>query len=53
MIERGISKHEATEVIQKGAKTQQGKKILAQMKNIEVVFVQRPCNYHVITLYRG
>jgi hypothetical protein len=52
MIERGISRQEATEAIVKGAKRQNGPRIFAQLRGIEVVFVQRPCNHFVITLYR-
>lgn len=52
MIERGISRQEATEAIVKGAKRQNGPRIFAQLRGIEVVFVLRQCNHFVITLYR-
>jgi len=52
MIERGISRQEATEAIVKGIKRQNGPRIFAQLRGIEVVFVQRPCNHYVVTLYR-
>ena len=52
MIERGISRQEATAAIVKGVKRQNGSRILAQLRGIEVVFVQRPCDHFVITLYR-
>lgn len=51
MIYRGISKEELIEAILKGAKRLQGKKIIALYKKIEVVYVQKPCHYFVITTY--
>ena len=52
MIERGISRSEASESINKGAKLRRGRKILTRLKGIEVVYEARPCNHLVITLYR-
>ena len=52
MIERGISRSEASEAIKKGAKAIRGRKILTRLRGIEVVYVARPCNHMVITLYR-
>jgi len=51
MIERGISKIEATETILKGAKKKKENKIFAILKKIEVVYYQKPCNYRIITIY--
>jgi hypothetical protein len=51
MIERGISREEATEAILKGAKKKKGNKIYALLKKIEVVYYQKPCNYRIITIY--
>lgn len=52
MIEHGISRTEAVEAIKKGAKLRRGHKILTRSRGIEVVYVARPCNHLVITLYR-
>lgn len=52
MIERGISKDDVLEVILKGAKKRKEKKILAKLRRIEVVYLQKPCNYHIVTMYR-
>ena len=52
MIERGISRWEAIEAMDKGAKRRNGPRIFAQLRSIEVVYVQRPCTQFVITLYR-
>jgi len=52
MIERGISRVEAVEAIAKGAKRRNGPRVFAQLRGIEVVYVSRPCNDYVITLYR-
>jgi len=52
MMERGISRTEASEAILKGAKLRRGRRILARLKGIEVVYEARPCNHLVITLYR-
>jgi len=52
MIERGISRQEATEATMKGAKRQNGSRILAHLLGIEVVFVQRSCDHFVIMLSR-
>jgi hypothetical protein len=51
MIERGISREEATETIMKGAKKKKGNKIFALLRKIEVVYYQKPCNYRIITIY--
>ncbi len=51
MIERGISKEELIEVIQRGAKRIYGSKIISALKKMEVVYKQQPCHYFVITLY--
>lgn len=51
MIERGISKREILEAITKGAKRRQERKIISKYRKIEVVFIQRPCHYFVITTY--
>ena len=51
MIERGISRDEATEAILKGAKKKKGDKIIAILRKIEVVYYQKPCNYRIITIY--
>ncbi len=52
MIDRGISKDEILEAIQKGAKrfTQDGR-IIALLHDYEVVYKPFPCNYFVITVY--
>lgn len=52
MIERGIARDEAVDALMKGAKMKRGHKILTRYRGIEVVYVQKPCNYQVITLYR-
>ncbi|MCK5254338.1 MAG: DUF4258 domain-containing protein [Thermoplasmata archaeon] len=52
MIERGISRNEAEEAIAKGAKLRRGRKLYSKLRGIEVVYQHRPCNHHVITLYR-
>ncbi len=52
MIERGISRPEAIETMAKGVKRRNGARIFAQLRGIEVVYVQRPCTRFVITLYR-
>ena len=52
MIERGISKGEAVETLVKGAKRRRGYRIFSQLRGIEVVFVAKPCNQLVITLFR-
>jgi len=52
MIERGISRWEAIEVMDKGAKRRNGPRIFAQLRSLEVVYVQRPCTQFVITLHR-
>ena len=51
MIERGISKDTAIEIILKGSKRYIKKKVFARLKGIEVLYVQKPCNFHVITIY--
>jgi len=51
MIERGISRDLALEAILKGSKRHRDKKIFARLKGIEVLYVQKPCNFHVITIY--
>ena len=51
MIERGISRAEAIEAILKGSKKRIGPKIHTILKGIEIVYIQKPCNYHVITMY--
>ena len=51
MIERGISREEATEAILKGAKKKKGNKIFALLRKIEVVYYQKTCNYRIITIY--
>ena len=50
-IERGISKDEAIEALQKGAKRRDGDKICSLLKNVEIVYTQAPCNTRVITIY--
>ncbi len=52
MIERGISRIEATEAIIKGAKLRRGRKIYTRLRGVEVVYEPRLCNHLVITLYR-
>jgi hypothetical protein len=52
MIERSISKGEAMETISRGAKRRRGPKVLSQLRGIEVVYVQKPCNHLVITICR-
>ena len=52
MIEREISRREAVETISKGAKRMRGPKVFSQLRGIEVVYVQKPCNQLVITIYR-
>ena len=52
MIERGISRTDAVEAITKGAKRRRGPKVFSQLRGIEVVYVQKPCNQLVITIYR-
>ena len=51
MIERGLSRGGVLEAILKGAKRRIGRKIISKFKGYEVVFIQKPCNYHVITVY--
>lgn len=53
MTERGVSKTEAIEVINKGAKKIQRNRIVSFHRNIEVVYKKKPCNIFVITVYRG
>jgi len=52
MIERGISRSEAEEAITRGAKLLRGQRVFSRLKGIEIVYRRRPCNFHVITLYR-
>ena len=52
MIERGITRREAVETLSKGAKRMRGPKVFSQLRGIEVVYVQKPCNQLVITIYR-
>ncbi len=52
MVERGISRTDAVEAITKGAKRMRGPKVFSQLRGIEVVYVQKPCNQLVITIYR-
>ena len=52
MIERGISRSEAVETISRGAKRMRGPKVFSQLRGIEVVYIQKPCNQLVITIYR-
>ncbi|MBU2559606.1 DUF4258 domain-containing protein [archaeon] len=51
MVIRGVSKKEVKDCILKGAKRLQGKKIVALFGKLEVVFIQKPCHYFVITTY--
>lgn len=53
MTERGVSKTETIEVINKGAKKIQRNRIVSFYRNIEVVYKKKPCNIFVITVYRG
>lgn len=52
MVERGISRAEAVEAIARGAKRRRGHRVLSQLRGMEVVYVPRPCNHFVITIYR-
>lgn len=52
MIERGISRDEAEETITRGAKLRRGQKVFSRLEGIEIVYRKKPCNHHVITLYR-
>lgn len=52
MIERGISRREAVEAMAKGAKRRNGPRIFAQLRDVEVGYIQRPCTQFVVTLYR-
>ena len=51
MVKRGISKDEILEAILKGAKKIDGMKIVALFRKLEVVYIQKPCQYFVITPY--
>ncbi len=51
MIERGISRTEAMEVINKGAKHIRKGRIISRLKHKEVVYIKKPCHFYVITLY--
>ncbi|MBS3060912.1 MAG: DUF4258 domain-containing protein [DPANN group archaeon] len=51
MIERGISKQEVLDAITKGAKRRQEYKIVSRYRWVEVVFIQKPCHYYLITVY--
>ncbi|MCK5560959.1 MAG: DUF4258 domain-containing protein [Thermoplasmata archaeon] len=51
MIERGISRDKAIETILKGIKRHKDDKIFARLRGIEVLYIQKSCNYHVITIY--
>lgn len=51
MVERGISRTEVSETVNKGAKRVSGKKIISRYGKLEAVYVQRPCNQFVITVY--
>ncbi|UCE37536.1 MAG: DUF4258 domain-containing protein [Thermoplasmata archaeon] len=53
MIERGVSKREMVETINKGAKKLRKKKIVSFHRNIEVVYKKKPCHLFIITVYRG
>ena len=52
MIERGISRTEADEAIERGAKLRRGSKVLTRLRGIEVVYVPRRCNNLVMTIHR-
>ncbi|MCK4971011.1 MAG: hypothetical protein KAS77_10795 [Thermoplasmata archaeon] len=52
MIERGISRGEAEEAIARGVKLRRGQKVFSRLMGIEIVYRKKPCNHHVITLYR-
>lgn len=51
MVRRGISKEEILEAILKGAKKINGRKIITLFRKLEVVYIQKPCQYFVITPY--
>lgn len=51
MIERAISRDKAMEAILKGIKRYKDNKIFARLRGIEVLYIQKPCSYHVITIY--
>ena len=53
MIERGVSKTEIIEVINKGAKKLQRNRIVSFHRNIDVVYKKKPCNIFIIRVYRG
>ena len=53
MTERGISRTETMDVINKGAKKFQGSRIVSFHRNIEVVYRKKSCNIFIITVYRG
>lgn len=53
MTERGISRSEAIETINKGAKKLQRKKIVSFQRNIVIVYKRKPCNIFVVTAYRS
>lgn len=53
MIERGISRIEILDAINKGAKRLDGRKIIAFHRGIEVVYKKKPCHIFVITTFRG
>ena len=53
MTERGVSKIEALETINKGAKKLHKNKITTFHRGIEVVFKKKPCNIFIITIYRS
>ena len=52
MIERGISREEAMEVIMKGAKHLKDRNILSGYRRTVVVWRKVPCQFFVLTMYR-
>ncbi len=53
MIERGVSRREMVETINKGAKKLRKKTIISFHRNIEVIYKKKPCHLFIITICRG
>lgn len=49
--QRGISKMEALDVMNKGVKQIKKKKIIAKFRGVTIVYKKKPCHIFVITAY--
>lgn len=51
MVGQGIRTREVLETILMGAKRREGERIVSRHRGKEVVYVQRPCRYFLVTVY--